>query len=555
MKSDPCRWEWDEYHLRMSQRLLGAESVATVYFVEVPGGGEQANAKRLDELTRGNFTDLRPWFPNGPRKLKEEEVQRRMDALGVSLWERIDRARRARAAPGNVERSNPFFVGRRQELMKLHDAVGVGTVGVVTAVHGLGGLGKTELASQYANGFADCYPAGPWLLRAEGKKELLPLLGDLAYLPEFDFTPTAEQKNDAELLGREVLKELKKRCEALKDQDRDKGAAALVLLDNVSDPQLLSAEQLKKLPHRDASWLRLLATMRLDPSQLAAGRGVLTTVPLDGLNEDEALELLRDHQPPRDPAGRIVEPPEKGVPGFANPAEEAAAREIARELGGFTLAVEQAAVHLGLNAAELPPSVYLKQLRTAGLASVNELSKDADVAAKMGEKNKQLQVILDATLATLEPMPAALTALRFAALLPPDAVPWPWLKELTTKRHPELADDPANWSKVRRRLTGLRLLPGGSETPMTRIHRLVGAHLRKHVEDEVAEELRRYVGRRADAVYAQSYAPDLWELDAFVSSIPHLLNETLDGDLARDGMFLSGKVTAYRNMTAARTLL
>ena len=95
---------------------MGSDSVATVYFVEVPGADEQLNAKRLDELLRGNFTDIRPWFPSGVRELQNEEVRRRMAKLGKSLWERLQRARRATGVPGNLRWQNPHFVGRHQEL-------------------------------------------------------------------------------------------------------------------------------------------------------------------------------------------------------------------------------------------------------------------------------------------------------------------------------------------------------------------------------------------------------------------------------------------------------
>ncbi len=86
-----------------------------------------------------NFTDIRPWFPAGVRALQEAEVQRRMAKLGESLWQRIQRARRAAATQGNLRRQSPYFVGRSKELYQLHQELSGGRVGVVTAVHGLGG--------------------------------------------------------------------------------------------------------------------------------------------------------------------------------------------------------------------------------------------------------------------------------------------------------------------------------------------------------------------------------------------------------------------------------
>lgn len=244
--SQYCRWEWDEYLRRRVHQLMGSDSIATVYFVEVPGSDEQANAQRLDALTHGNFTDIRPWFPAGAIALEQDEVRRRLARLGESLWERIQRARRALDVPGNLRRQTPYFVGRQEELRRLHAELTKGAVGVVTAVQGLGGQGKTELAVAYARSFADCYPAGLWVLAAEGKKELLPLIGELAYAPEFardpqfPFTPSEAEKNNPVLLGRGVLAHLQKRAAAIREKDPHAGAAALLLLDNVSEAALLS---------------------------------------------------------------------------------------------------------------------------------------------------------------------------------------------------------------------------------------------------------------------------------------------------------------------------
>lgn len=40
-------------------------------------------------------------------------------------------------------------------------------------------LGAVGVATAYAHGWADSYPAALWVLGAEGKKEILPLLGEL----------------------------------------------------------------------------------------------------------------------------------------------------------------------------------------------------------------------------------------------------------------------------------------------------------------------------------------------------------------------------------------
>ena len=202
-------------------------------------------------------------------------------------------------------------------------------------------------------------------LRAEGKKELLPLIGELGFAPELGYTPTDAEKNDPVLLGKAVLNHLKSRANAVRDVDPAKVAAALLLLDNISEPALLAPSQIATLPR--ANWLQLIATTRLGPDQLWANPKSLALLEVDSLSEDDALELLREHQPSRDSEGNILADPTRGTPGFASTAEESAARELVRELGGFTLAVEQVAVFLGLH-PEITPSTFLAGLRQKGLS-------------------------------------------------------------------------------------------------------------------------------------------------------------------------------------------
>jgi len=490
-----CRWEFDEYVHRQVHQLMGFDSFAEVYFVEVPGAPEQENAKGWYELLRRtNYTDLRPWFPRGVEALREAAVREKLAALGTSLWERIERARRATGVPGNLRRLNPHFIGRHTELRRLHESLALGAVGVVTAVHGLGGQGKTELAVAYAHNWADSYPAGLWVLGAEGRKEILPLFGELC--GELRIALATGPNETAEARGRRVLAELKRRALEAASRDPDKGAACLVILDNVSEPALLAEPQLAHIPSED--WLRVVVTTREGPDGFAASRKEsLAFIAVDVLDGDDAVTLIREHQPPRDEHGNPVYsvPPDQHLPppGFQVTSEdEPVAREIARELGRFTLAVESVAIYLGLH-PEIRPADYLARLRAEGLPSVDDLPKDADVAAQMRHREKQLRLVLDQTLARLTP--AERTALEFAALLPHDSIPWPWLRALVEQEHPDaLAARPGYpdpWAALRRRLEGLRLLTPGDHPEIARLHRMVAPHVRARLSRKAEEMLRR----------------------------------------------------------------
>jgi len=93
---------------------------------------------------------------------------------------------------------------------------------------------------------------------------------------------------------------------------------------------------------------------------------------------------------------------------------------------------------------------------------------------------------LSATLApTLERLvPAERLALEFAALLPPDQVPLPWLRALVGKNFPEMQDDaepgyPDPWKSLLRSLLSLRLFQATDvvddeqQPRVVRVHRLV----------------------------------------------------------------------------------
>jgi tetratricopeptide (TPR) repeat protein len=548
--SPPCLWEWEEYLKRQVHALMGQDSVAPVYFVEVPDSDEQLNAAwaeavtrkavtaadrrqwearwkdwRVATLDRQQWVDLKPFFPDGLAALQNDEVRRRMEALGASLWERIQRARRATGVPGNLRQLNPHFIGRRAELRQLHDNLALGAVGVVTAVHGLGGQGKTELATAYGHGWADCYPAGLWVLGAEGKKEMLPLLGELCGDLELPLSAGAEET--AAQRGRRVLAELKRRALEAAPRDPDKGAACLVLLDNVSEPDLLAEPQLALLPRED--WLRVVVTTRLGQDMLPASRQKsLAFIAVDALFEDDAARLIEDHQP------------DGKWHAATAAADAAAAREIARELGGFTLAVESVAIYLGLH-PDIRPADYLARLRAEGLPSVDELPADAGVARQMEHREKQLRLVLDQTLAHLAPPER--TLLDYAALLPPDSIPWPWLRELVAQEHSDALVTrpgyPDPWPALRRRLEGLRLLTPGDHPEIARLHRMVAAHVRERMGDEChaaklslqKDCIEEFAGL-FEAAWEHNIAT-LWILPSFRALVPVWQLHGEDGYLSR----------------------
>ncbi len=327
LQSEYCEWEFVEYLKYEIGHLHGFNGVAPIYFVEVPGWDskdfEQQCAAWIAELRKRQHFDLRPWHDQGEEALREAAVQERMGKLNRQIVQTITRGERAEKSLGNVDAHNPHFIGRTANLRMLRENfVKPGHIGVVTAVNGVGGLGKTALAIEYAHAFADEYGGGRWQVRCAGKDDLRLALAELATPIGFEFTD--DEKKNADLQFERTRRELKKLADARAPH------RCLLLLDNVDRPGLLDPAQVARLNGGD--WLHVLATTRLGENELHGAHRDRSFLAIDELPPDDALALIESYQP----GGR-----------FRSKAERDAAREIVRLLGSFTLAVESAAVYLG----------------------------------------------------------------------------------------------------------------------------------------------------------------------------------------------------------------
>ena len=171
LESEYCHWEFNEYLKREAARGLLGEGIAPICFVEIPGWRDnsldQDVKEWVAELRRRQQFDFRPWFDEGAGALKDAALRARLDDLNVQIRDCLSRISRLVNAKGNVDRHNEHFVGRNFELRRLREMIGLGKVGVITAVHGLGGVGKTALSTEYAYAFAHEYPGGRWKVACE----------------------------------------------------------------------------------------------------------------------------------------------------------------------------------------------------------------------------------------------------------------------------------------------------------------------------------------------------------------------------------------------------
>ena len=68
----------------------------------------------------------------------------------------------------NIPARNPGFTGRERLLAEIRDRLLAGDAAVVQALHGMGGVGKTQLAAEYAHRFAGTYGLAWWINSERG---------------------------------------------------------------------------------------------------------------------------------------------------------------------------------------------------------------------------------------------------------------------------------------------------------------------------------------------------------------------------------------------------
>jgi tetratricopeptide (TPR) repeat protein len=574
LTSDACRWEWEEWLKRELERGQVGTGAACLWFIELAKLDAPGDAERLrqwkNELRQRFGVTFHAWHQGGREALQDAAARTELARLTEHVAQRLRLLALDRSQRGNLGWPQDRFVGREPELRRLREGLLDAPSPAPLALVGVGGMGKTALALTFAYREAGAFPGGCWLLRCEGQARLDAALRPL--VQDLGLELTEREKLDDTLAARRVLATLRSR------------GTALLLLDNVDTPALLAPDQLALLDQfqppvgadvrrlkpqgsqslltsaptdveepslTGESSLRLLVTTREAPAAFAAVGARIRPIDLDQLPEDHALDLIRLYQP--DAA-------------FASAAGEADAREIVRALGGLTLAVETAAVYLGQNDARVADpryavrmADYLEKLRR-DLAGTGE----AEPGVRPGDAIRQLREVA----ATLRPTLARLdaptrTVLQLAALLPPDALPLPWLRAVAGQLHPELAKDADiakrdEWTDLIRALIGMRLLQPTSEPLVFAVHRLLqrvlDAELREGREG-LAGFLETHLATRARSIYRAQAAPSDWELDALLIAAPHWLATHPVRDLANASVFMSEKVVTYRTLPAAASFL
>ena len=378
---------------------------------------------------------------------------------------------------------NPFFTGREELLQRLHRELGTTQTAVALsqpqAISGLGGVGKTQLAIEYAYRYRVEYQAVLWV-RAETTEALNASYRELAALLGLPEQGAQEQ----EVVVQAVKRWLR--------QNR----GWLLILDNADDLSLVQ-------PFVPTGVVgHLIFTTRTQITGRVAKR-----LEVDSLDVDVgALFLLRR-------SGLLAADAPLNA---ASDADQAAARALSRDLGGLPLALDQAGAYIEETACSLSNYQQQYQKRRAYL-----LARRGAVADDYPESVATTWSLSFARVEQASPLAAEL--LRACAFLAPDAIPEELLAEVLKtppaslepgEQQQKPAPQSTSGEEIQEVVAILRaysLLERNTAEKMVRVHRLVQAVVRDALEESTQHVWMARVVRAVEQLFPP-VSVETWEL-------------------------------------------
>ncbi len=261
--------------------------LGSVVWIDVVGkSAEEAAVALISGLERGRAKPTtEPAFPGA----RGPQAGPALPEAGASLW--------------NVPLSSATFSGRDASLARLEGELPFPGAGKAVAVHGYGGVGKSQLAAQFARARRTRYDAIWWIRAADRATRLedYARLARVLALPESDDGPTAREQAKTWL---------------------ERTPRWLLIFDDALDPEALK----ELLPATYAGHILITSRRHADWRALGA-----QPLPLDVWDRRESVAFLAARTGAEDPD---------------------AAELLARALGDLPLALEQAASYINRQAID-----------------------------------------------------------------------------------------------------------------------------------------------------------------------------------------------------------
>lgn len=375
---------------------------------------------------------------------------------------------------------NPIFTGREHVLTQLAAALKTGEATALTqpqAISGLGGIGKTQIAIEYAYQHRQGYQAVLWTL-ADTREALIS--GYVQIARQLDLPQKDEQ--DQELV-----------IEAIKRWFRTQ-TQWLLIMDNADELPIVR----EFLP---ASFRgHILLTTRAQSVGRLAHRIEVETMDRDM----GALLLLR--------RANLIEL--NATLESASPADIALARVLAEELGGLPLALDQAGAYIEETPSSLSEYQSLYRLHRAELLKARGRLVDDHPEPVATTWSLSFQRVEERNV-------AAADLLRFCAYLAPDAIPEEIIiggAEQPGLSIQEIGDNRLALNEAIAALSAYSLIRRNVTEQTISVHRLVQAVLRDSMPVEAQQQWKQR------AVLAVNMAsPDVQDWEACEQWLPHAL--------------------------------
>jgi tetratricopeptide (TPR) repeat protein len=358
-------------------------------------------------------------------------------------------------------RRNPYFTGREDLLTRLHEFLHSGKATALTqpqAISGLGGIGKTQTAMEYAYRYRGDYQAVLWA-SAASRETLISDFVSLAAVLQLPERDVADQGL--------VVAAVKRWLASNRDW--------LLILDNADDLEMAA----EFLPLESSG--HILLTTR---AQFTGA--IANSLEVEKMEQPEGALLLLRRAKKLAPSAPLEQ---------ATATDRSLAEAVVRELDGLPLALDQAGAYIEETNCGL--SGYLNLYRTRRKDLLQRRSKlRTDHPEPVGTTwSLSFQKVEQAN-------PAAADLLRLCAFLDPDAIPEDILTEGAAKAGPLLHPVAADAFQLNEAIEVLRtysLIKRNAEAKMLNMHRLVQVVLKDGMDKKTQ---RKWAQRAVKAVNA-----------------------------------------------------
>jgi len=392
---------------------------------------------------------------------------------------------------------NPFFTGRQAVLQALHQRLRARQITSLTqshALHGLGGIGKTQLAVEYAYTYALEYSAVLWV-NAETRKNIISSFLAIAELLRLPESRDGDQQYTIAALQRWLRTH----------------QGWLLIWDNLQELELLP----RYLPTGHQG-IVLITTRCPALGTLAQG----LELPIMAVEEGLLFLLRRSKLLPITAASQQLQL-------FAHrfPADYAAATELVQFMGGLPLALDQAGAYLEETGCTLNRYLRLYQQQEFAL-----LERRGTAASDHPQSVAATLILSYQRVAQTNPVAAEL--LCQSAFLHPDAIPEELLETdlaLSELEQPQAPGDTYHRDQALAILRRFSLINRSPESQTLSVHRLFQVVIKEKLDSLAQQRRIEQTTQRLNAIFPTGAEADNWphcqRYLAHVEVCSHLLTQ------------------------------